>query len=43
MIDDAQRGGVGLILLAGLAALFDAGRSRGKGALHGAAAAHMPL
>ena len=43
MIDEAQRGGVDLMLMPGLAALFDAGIARGEGALDCAAAARMPV
>ena len=43
MIEEAQRGGVDLMLMPGLAALFDAGIARGEGALDCAAAARMPV
>ena len=43
MIDEAQRGSVDLMLMPGLAALFDAGIARGGGALDCAAAARMPV
>ena len=43
MIEEAQRGGVDLMLMPGLAALFDAGIARGEGALDCAAAARMPI
>lgn len=43
MIEEAQRGGVDLYLMPGLAALFDAAIARGEGSLDAAAAARMPL
>ena len=43
MFDEAQRGGVDLMLMPGLAALFDAGIARGEGALDCTAAARMPV
>ena len=43
MIEEAQRGGVELMLMPGLAALLDAGIARGEGALDCAAAARMPI
>ena len=43
MIEEAQRGGVELFVMPGLAAMFDAAIARGEGALDAAAAARMPL
>ena len=43
MIEEAQRGGVELMLMPGLAALLDAGIARGEAALDCAAAARMPI
>jgi len=43
MIEEAQRGGVELFVMPGVAALFDAGIARGEGALDSAAAARMPV
>ena len=43
MIDEAKRGGVDLMMMPGLAALFDAGIARGEGSLDCAAAARMPV
>jgi 3-hydroxyisobutyrate dehydrogenase len=42
MIEEAQRGGVDLFVMPGVAALFDAAIARGEGALDAAAAARMP-
>jgi 3-hydroxyisobutyrate dehydrogenase len=43
MIEEAQRGGVELFVMPGVAAMFDAALARGEGALDAAAAARMPL
>ena len=43
MIEEAQRGGVELFVVPGVAAMFDAAIARGEGALDSAAAARMPL
>jgi 3-hydroxyisobutyrate dehydrogenase len=43
MIEEAQRGGVDLFVIPGVAALFDAAIARGEGALDAAAAARMPI
>lgn len=43
MLEEAQRGGVELFVMPGLAAMFDAAIARGEGALDAAAAARMPL
>jgi 3-hydroxyisobutyrate dehydrogenase len=43
MIEEAQRGGVDLVVAPAVAALLDAGLARGEGALDVAAAARMPL
>jgi 3-hydroxyisobutyrate dehydrogenase len=43
MIEEAQRGGVDLFVMPGVAALFDAAIARGEGALDSAAAARMPI
>jgi 3-hydroxyisobutyrate dehydrogenase len=43
MIEEAQRGGVDLLMAPAVAALLDAGLARGEGALDVAAAARMPL
>lgn len=42
MIEEAQRGGVELFVMPGVAALFDAAIARGEGALDAAAAARIP-
>ena len=42
MIEEAQRGGVDLFVMPGVAAMFDAAISRGEGALDAAAAARAP-
>jgi len=42
MIEEAQRGGVDLFVLPGVAAMFDAAIARGEGALDAAAAARAP-
>lgn len=42
MIEEAQRGGVELLVMPGVAAMFDAAIARGDGALDAAAAAHLP-
>ena len=43
MIEEARRGGVDLLVLPGVAAMFDAAIARGEGMLDSAAAARMPL
>lgn len=43
MIEEAQRGGVELAVMPGVAALFDAAIARGEGALDAASAARMPV
>jgi len=43
MVEEAQRGGVDLFVIPGVAALFDAAIARGEGALDAAAAARMPI
>jgi 3-hydroxyisobutyrate dehydrogenase len=43
MIEEAQRGGVDLFVMPGVAAMFDAAIARGEGALDAAAAARAPL
>ena len=43
MIEEAQRGGVDLFVMPGVAALFDAAIARGEGGLDSAAAARMPV
>lgn len=43
MIEEAQRGGVDLFVMPGVAAMFDAALARGEGALDSAAAARMPI
>jgi 3-hydroxyisobutyrate dehydrogenase len=43
MIEEAQRSGVELFVMPGVAAMFDAAIARGEGALDAAAAARMPL
>ena len=43
MIEEAQRGGVELFVMPGVAAMFDAAIERGEGALDSAAAARMPV
>lgn len=43
MIEEAQRSGVNLFVMPGVAAMFDAAIARGEGALDAAAAARMPL
>lgn len=43
MIEEAQRGGVDLFVMPGVAAMFDAAIARGEGALDSAAAARMPI
>ena len=43
MIEVAQRGGVDLFVMPGVAAMFDAAIARGEGALDAAAAARMPI
>ena len=43
MIEEAQRGGVDLFVMPGVAAMLDAGIARGEGALDAASAARMPL
>jgi 3-hydroxyisobutyrate dehydrogenase len=42
MIEEAQRGGMELFVMPGVAALFDAAIARGEGALDSAAAARVP-
>jgi 3-hydroxyisobutyrate dehydrogenase len=42
MIEEAQRGGVDLFVMPGVAAMFDAAIARGEGALDAAAAARAP-
>lgn len=42
MIEEAQRGGVDLFVMPGVAAMFDAAIARGEGALDAAAAARVP-
>jgi 3-hydroxyisobutyrate dehydrogenase len=42
MIEEAQRGGVDLFVMPGVAAMFDAAIARGEGALDSAAAARWP-
>lgn len=42
MIEEAQRGGVELFVMPGVAAMFDAALARGEGALDAAAAARAP-
>jgi hypothetical protein len=39
MIEEAQRGGIDLFVMPGVAAMFDAAIARGEGALDAAAAA----
>jgi 3-hydroxyisobutyrate dehydrogenase len=43
MIEEAQRGGVDLFVMPGVAALFDAAIARGEGTLDASAAARMPI
>jgi 3-hydroxyisobutyrate dehydrogenase len=43
MIEEAQRGGVDLFVMPGVAAMFDAAIARSEGALDAAAAARMPV
>ena len=43
MIEEAQRGGIDLFVMPGVAAMFDAAIARGEGALDAAAAARMPI
>ena len=43
MIEEAQRHGVDLFVMPGVAAMFDAAIARGEGALDSAAAARMPI
>jgi 3-hydroxyisobutyrate dehydrogenase len=43
MIEEAQRGGVDLFVMPGVAAMFDAAIARGEGALDAAAAARAPI
>ncbi len=43
MVEEAQRHGVDLFVMPGVAAMFDAGLARGEGALDAASAARMPL
>ena len=43
MIEEAQRHGVNLFVMPGVAAMFDAAIARGEGALDSAAAARMPV
>jgi 3-hydroxyisobutyrate dehydrogenase len=43
MIEEAQRGGVDLFVMPGVAAMFDAAIARGEGALDAAAAARAPV
>jgi 3-hydroxyisobutyrate dehydrogenase len=43
MIEEAQRHGVDLFVMPGVAAMFDAAIARGEGALDSAAAARMPV
>ena len=43
MIEEAQRHGVDLFVMPGVAAMFDAGIARGESALDAASAARMPL
>ena len=43
MIEEAQRGGVDLFVMPGVAAMFDAAIARGEGALDAASAARMPI
>jgi hypothetical protein len=42
MIEEAQRGGIELFVMPGVAAMFDAAIARGEGALDVAAAARIP-
>jgi len=42
MIEEAQRGGVDLFVMPGVAAMFDAAIARGEGAWDAAAAARAP-
>jgi 3-hydroxyisobutyrate dehydrogenase len=42
MIEEAQRGGIDLFVMPGVAAMFDAAIARGEGALDAAAAARAP-
>ena len=42
MIEEAQRGGIDLFVIPGVAAMFDAALARGEGALDAAAAARAP-
>ncbi len=42
MLEEAQRGGVGLFVMPGVAAMFDAAIARGEGALDATAAARAP-
>ena len=42
MIEEAQRGGIELFVMPGVAAMFDAAIARGEGALDAAAAARVP-
>jgi len=42
MIEEAQRGGIDLFVMPGVAAMFDAAIARGEGALDAAAAARVP-
>ena len=43
MLEEAQRGGVDLFVMPGVAAMFDAAIARGEGALDATAAARMPI
>jgi 3-hydroxyisobutyrate dehydrogenase len=43
MIEEAQRGGVELLVMPGVAAMFDAAIARGEGGLDATAAARMPI
>lgn len=43
MIEEAQRGGVDLFVMPGVAAMYDAAIARGEGALDSAAAARVPV
>jgi 3-hydroxyisobutyrate dehydrogenase len=42
MIEEAQRGGMDLYVMPGVAAMYDAAIARGEGALDSAAAARVP-
>jgi hypothetical protein len=43
MMEEARRGGVDLLVMPAVAAMFDAAIARGEGALDAAAAARMPI